>query len=734
MPSPHLWIPPALTRLEPVTKGGGGTSFVRDDPATHSRALREAFIRSSSSFADRHDFDLATELIVQITTAPGWRVAKERQHLRNLGFEIVALSEDAPNVAIARISRDSLPRFTQKLDRYADTVRHRGKSNFGAIEAITPVGVERKIQPSLAQAPSETQVRCLITLFGSLPSDMKQTIAVRLSGELREMGKESITIHNFANGAVGVAAELTLPEMERISEQYMFVRSIESNAEVVLETAIQADPVPQIIQVERVRCSMPVAIIDSGINGTCSLLAGLVTRSIDELPPGSNGPHMAHGTFVASRVVYGDDITKVLTRRAHPWCPVIDVQVTGDDGLGNRISQHAAQLGEILQRVVPALAGETKVFNLSLGVAPIADGRYSLLARLIDFLSREYQVLFVISAGNINDPGTAPPSHYLAPNTRILFPAEALLALTVGSIAKYCEADCVAREREIAPYSRRGPGADRALKPEVASHGGNVVWNGNGWTTTPRIAAYGLGRAGTHLEYSIGTSYAAPIISQYAARLFDAYPAATPNLVRALLCHFAVPVHCPAPGLPLEDHNFCGFGEPDVDAAMFAGSNATAYLFSGEIPANHYMFVPFHVPQALANTNGARLTIRGTVVFDPPVSPDDSVDYSLCRIAGLLRKKTPSGLKDVSIGGDEDDTLYPWNPLFQFRHSFRRGYAAGDWELRLRLMTRGTLPEAFVQSFSVVIEVLDESGQVDVRNAVVSEVQSYAPVALRVAA
>ena len=33
------------------------------------------------------------------------------------------------------------------------------------------------------------------------------------------------------------------------------------------------------------------------------------------------GPHLAHGTFVASRVVYGDDITVILTRRATPWCP-----------------------------------------------------------------------------------------------------------------------------------------------------------------------------------------------------------------------------------------------------------------------------------------------------------------------------------------------------------------------------------------------------------------------------
>jgi hypothetical protein len=734
MPSPHLWIPVGLTRVEPVVKSGGGQSFVREDLATHSQALLEAFNRSTALFANRHDFDVATDLVVQITTAVGWSVARERQHLRNLGFEILALSEDAPNVAIAKISRETLPKFSSKLERYAGTPKHIGKSNFGAIEAIMPVGVERKIEPSLTSVDPAVEVSCFITLFGALPSEMKQIIATRLSDELRQMGKRETTIHSFANGSVGIAADLTPPEMQRISEQYMFVRSIESNAEVVVEAAIQADPVPQIIHVERVRCRTPVAVIDSGINGTCALLDGLVLRSINELPPKSAGPHMAHGTFVASRVIYGDDITGVLNRRARPWCPVIDVQVTGDDGVGNRISQHASQLGEILQRIVPSLASETRVFNLSLGIAPIADGRYSVLARLIDFLSRKYQVLFVISAGNINTPAAAPPNHYLAANTRILFPAESLLSLTVGSIAKYCEVDCVARVNEIAPYSRRGPGADSALKPEVAMHGGNVLWDGQGWTTTPRVAAYGLGRLGTHLEYAVGTSYAAPLVSQYAARLFDAYAEATPNLVKALLCHFADSVYSPTPGVPLENHDFCGFGEPNIDGAMFAGDHGAAYLFSGQIPRDHYIFIPFYIPEALVNTAGTRLTVRGTVVFDPPVSLDDSVDYSLCRIAGLLRKRAEAGFKDVSVGGDDDDARYPWNPLFQFSHTFRRGYAAGEWELRLRLMTRGDLPTDFAQSFPAVIEIVDEGAQVDVRAAIVTEVQAYAPIALRIAA
>lgn len=734
-PPPHVWIPSAAIRQEVVVPRGGGDTYVRDDHATHSRALLDAFSRSLADFTDKNDFDIATDLIVEIAMAADRPAAKERQHLRNLGFEVIALSPEAPNVAIARLPRDGLESFQRKLERYANTPKHRGKSNLAAIESITPVATARKLEPMLAEAASFEAQDCLITLYSGLPADMKNRVASRIAESLGSTGHEETRIHSFTNGIVGVSARLTLAEMNRVSEQFMFVRTIESNAEVLSESAVQADAVPTILQVDAPKCTMPVAVIDSGINATSALLAGLVVNTISELPAGSVGPHMAHGTFVASRVIYGDDITAVLSRRASPWCPVIDVQVTGVDRVGAKVPQNPATLGEILERVVPTLSGETKVFNLSLGISPISDGFYSSLARIIDHLARLHGVLFVISAGNINDPCAVPPAHFTPEHSRILFPAESLLSLTVGATARYCEPGCVAQEREVAPYSRRGPGADRALKPELAAHGGNVHFNGSTWSTSPRIAAYGLGMSGTHLEYATGTSYSAPLVSQYAARLFDAYPGAHPNLVRALLCHFANPVGTPALTPPLAGHHLCGFGEPDVDRALYSSRSAVTYLYQGSIRKDTYQFVPFYVPASIAQSHRARLVVRGTIVFDPPVSADDSVNYSLCRIAGQLRKQTLAGPREVQIGGAEDDVLYPWNPLVHFARSFRRSYTHGDWELRLRLMTRGELPEDFTQTFAVVIEVLDASGGTRIRDSLEIERPGvYIPVSLRLAA
>jgi hypothetical protein len=730
----HLWISHERVRTAPAGVGRGGDSFHREDLAEHSARLLESFRNSLNEFAGKQDLDLAESLILEITTAQGRSVAAERAHLRNLGFEIISYSSEQPEKAIGRISREDLPKLTKRLETYAGTPKHRGKSNFGAIESLAPVGVEKKVAVMLPADPDELKP-CLIALYTSLPTETKLALAERIAARLREAGKRDVAVHRFTNGGVVISSLLTSQEITDLSAQYMFVRAIESNVMVLAEAGMQAEAVPPLIQVDNPKCQTPVVVVDSGIHTTNALLAGLVTTVLPELPPTSVGPHLAHGTFVASRVVYGDDITSVLARRATPWCRLIDLQVTGIDALGNKVMPEATSLADILERVVPQLAADSQVFNISLGVEPARDGFYSTLARLLDFLARQHKVLFVVSAGNINSPTALPPAHFVPDSARVLSPAEGLLVLSVGSVARAHEEGCVSQTGEIAPYSRRGPGADAGVKPELAAHGGNVLFDGNGWALSPRIAAYGLGRAGTHLEYDAGTSYAAPLISQYAARLFDAYPGATPNLVKALLCHFTKEVTVPRPGPPVEDHHFCGFGEPDVNATLYTSPHSVTYLYQGELTKDHYTFIPFHLPDALVADKRSRLTVRGTVVFDPPVSDDDASKYSLCRVVGLLRKRTRNTMSDVSIGGAEEDVRYPWNPLLYFTHDFQRGYASGEWELRLRLMTRGELPDGFSQTFAVVIEAFDRAGKVDLRSAVSTEFPGiYVPVALRIAA
>ena len=57
--------------------------------------------------------------------------------------------------------------------------------------------------------------------------------------------------------------------------------------------------------------------------------------------------------------------------------------------------------------------------------------------------------------------------------------------------------------------------------------------------------------------------------------------------------------------------------------------------------------------------------------------------------------------------------------FFRFEKSFTRSYLTGEWDLRLRLYTRGKVDNKYEQDYSAVIEVIDEKGNIDVYDEIV---------------
>ena len=150
----------------------------------------------------------------------------------------------------------------------------------------------------------------------------------------------------------------------------------------------------------------------------------------------------------------------------------------------------------------PAVAPEVAVINLSIG---IGDRHFqqamSPLARLLDWLSWRYKVLFVVSAGNHVQPirlavstadlraldDAAVQREVLqtvaadARHRRLLSPAESLNALTVG--ATHDDASTGEAPNWFDPFERglpspvngQGMGFRRAIKPDVFAPGGRVA-------------------------------------------------------------------------------------------------------------------------------------------------------------------------------------------------------------------------------------------------------------------
>jgi len=376
-------------------------------------------------------------------------------------------------------------------------------------------------------------------------------------------------------------------------------------------------------------------------------------------------------------------------------------------------------LAQAIDQLVPQLPPAVRVLNACVGTdSPILDGQFSVVANVLDQHARARDLVVVVSAGNIRDPRLI--RNYQAelskPLWRVDPPAESLLSLTVGSIAHFGDGTTVVAPRGLSPFSRRGPGADGGLKPELVAHGGNCYKADPIYTS--RIAAQGIHGDGVQVACDIGTSYAAPLVSRHAALVASFYHSPPANLIKALLCHFTTPVH--APNVGIDQLHLVGLGETSSDDCIVPAAHSATFFHVGTIRTDVFRNVPFFVPNTLASGRATgHLRIRATVVFDPPVDPQNLKEYSQSRLTIALRKPQQVGYRDISVSAEMISTA-KWSPILQFQKRFHRNYAGGAWELRLRLWTRG-LPRSFTQSYAVVIEVLDDSQTVDVWQDVEAE-------------
>ncbi|MFC7063129.1 S8 family serine peptidase [Halobacillus seohaensis] len=108
----------------------------------------------------------------------------------------------------------------------------------------------------------------------------------------------------------------------------------------------------------------------------------------------------------------------------------------------------------------------------------LSDLQLTRIAAELDAISKEKDVLFISSSGNINSmyekmAHTPYPNYFSDDATRILPPGENFLGITVGSVATKSENGALGGLNHPSPFSRCGPGSFGTLKPEIVVDGGN---------------------------------------------------------------------------------------------------------------------------------------------------------------------------------------------------------------------------------------------------------------------
>jgi hypothetical protein len=394
-----------------------------------------------------------------------------------------------------------------------------------------------------------------------------------------------------------------------------------------------------------------VGVLDSGLTRGHPLLAAAVGDAQGFLAPhrspDDDPPHW-HGTFVGALALYGDVHACIQRGQFVPQLRLLSGKVFNDDG-----QDQAEFVEKAVEQAVRELHQEygCRVFNLSYGdLNKVYDGRHVRgLAYTLDRLTRELGVLFVVPTGNLTT-GELPanacdafPDYLLANNARLLDPATALNALTVGGLTlneatrdaqRYPDAiedRPIARAEQPFPLTRSGPSINGAIKPDIVESAGNVALMRMGGRTRHAglgiVSLNGGFAAGPAFKEDIGTSYAAPMVAHKAARLLAELPDASPNLLRALLgAHARWPQACKALLDPHENEEgrerllrLIGYGRID-DSALYRSLDDTVTLLAQErIATDQHHFFELPLPKSFWSGGRRTREISVALAYSPAV-------------------------------------------------------------------------------------------------------------------
>lgn len=351
-----------------------------------------------------------------------------------------------------------------------------------------------------------------------------------------------------------------------------------------------------------------VCLLDTGVNSGHPLLQYAISDDDKHSVEPGWGVDDAdgHGTEMAGLALLGN-LTDALETSAPVYVThrLESVKLLPYDGanIGDAYL-HGYLTAEAVARPAITAPHRKRVFNMAVTAKDNRDrGRPSAWSATIDRLAYDADEqgrtprLFVISAGNINDPGAWMDYPHSNTSDGIHDPAQAWNALTVGamtSLARITESDAghytpIAEVGGLSPYSTTSQTwqAHWPLKPDVVFEGGNAAKDGLGAAWTPSLSLLTTtSNINEHLlSTSRATSAAAALCSRMAAGLMAQYPDLWPESIRGLIVHSAQWTEAmkrqflPAKGKPTKTQiaalaRHCGFGVPSLDRAMWSADNS----------------------------------------------------------------------------------------------------------------------------------------------------------------
>lgn len=649
----HLRLLRLPEQLERRKQSFGGTAPQRDR-RQHSTRLRteldEAIVNQQRR---RRPQFITPSLILRVQMV----TTLLEEQWEALGLTV--LSSDADRTLVLFSSSDDMRELRARFDAYAQDIPdgQRNASYAGFVPFIESIGTMEprdRIGERLREAG-----------FADLDDFPTAAVAV-LDVELWDLGERTLRERKLAEMEAFVVAEgaqlldqyigpsLT---MLRIRANGAVIRSLLGIEEVA---SIDQPPEPDIATEQALQLTLAnlppvtpvdddaplIGIIDSGVNAH-PLLEPLLVGSIGVPSSLGEADEWGHGTRVASIAAFGSLREQLAAGRLVPVARLCSAKVVNSHGAFDDRKLVPAQMREAITTLHERFG--CRVFVVALGdrKGVYKGARVGAWAATLDELARELNVVIVVSAGNrvprvgerLEEAVTEYPGYLLERDNRLVEPAGAQNVLTVGSLAQGEGLDAalgaevgvrpITKLGEPSPFTRMGPGAGGAVKPDLVDFGGTVVFDpvamtlkGGDKLASAGVLALHFRPAERLFASASGTSYAAPLVALKASQILRRLPQASANLVRALVVGATeIPEAARARLERLgEDrmHAICGYGHVDMERAAYSDDARVVLYAEDELPLDHFAVYEVPIPEVFQSEAGRR-TIRVTLAFDPPV-------------------------------------------------------------------------------------------------------------------
>lgn len=578
---------------------------------------------------------------------------------------------------------------------------------WGIQERVEDTGLLEEWHEELLNDQNST-VRTQIELFYRSSEQKRNSAEQRIAGLITAVGGSvvsrsvipEIQYHALLAEIPRTYAQRILDreEVELIlADEIMFMKG--TGQTIMVGMSEQAEEHASLSMPTRIYNEPIVAMFDGMPQENHPLLSNLLlVDDPDSLSSNYPVDERIHGTSMASLILRGqsmnsikDDIHRIYVRpimkSQKDWRNIIEEFIPNDFLLVDKIHECVRRLFEpVAGKVAPSV----RVINLSIGIA--YREYYNLispLARLLDWLSYKYRVLFVVSAGNHSDDidlgmdfstyTTLPNDeknkfvyNYISDNLRrlrLLSPAESMNSLTIGSVfsdnndgTPFPNMTTVCANGIPSLYGSYGRGINSAVKPDILYPGGrsfirddvtrrtNAKWVVSS-TRMPGIqSAYpdavrqGLGTTG----YTFGTSNSAALISNKAAECYDIlndvfisetgesipydYAAV---MLKAMLAHGSSwsnlkdeCINCLGlSGRQVKNdiHKILGYGVADVDKVKECTKNQVTLIGYGDIKQNQAFVYSIPLPFNF-HTQKYKRKLTVTLAYMSPIHPS-SIKY-----------------------------------------------------------------------------------------------------------